>query len=573
MAINYLYLRTSTKAQKYSLEVQETFLKDNIRKEHIKNSIIVVEEQASASKLSTRKFDNLIKNDITTNDVVYVYDESRLTRNSNSQESINFIIESIFAKGAELVIGLDLVNPENYEQMFVIAIKGEIATLNRKTQNAKSRAGIKVMKGKGEWIFKGNLYGFELNKNTKTISIKEDEANVVRFIYDEYLKGRSILSISNELNEKGIQKNKKSWHQSYVRRILLNPIYSGRYYQTTSRKPTENEDKELTVAKNYLFNGESLIPLETWNAVQNSYRTVVRSHARQFTYRYTPHDLAGLLLCGYCYDLGKRNSYVHSVCKTRNTIYENYVNKTHIQGCKQNIHTLGDKLFSKLFEVAFIVFISAHNEILSYFDLRNKESTEIMKVIQYQLNSKRRELLSYEEDVNSIANLLIDAKGSKALIENLIRRNEETESKIARVKEEVKKLNYSLQEATPSTELYDKLEEEVDYLLNRFATEPKRAIYIKYITRALLQDNTISIEFINGKKVVIPILATKNRRYQNDFIFNVSYGEKEQFTMNYTMDSSRFSLVDNEGNRLEVAIQHRLLALFKEWWNIYSAIG
>ena len=158
MATNYLYIRTSTKDQKYGLETQKQFLLDNIQLIHKNNDVQVVPEQSSAKSLETRSLLLLLEN-MLPNDVLYVYDMSRLTRADKSKESYQAIFEMIRERKAFLVVGLQLMDENNYEQELQNIIAGAIASYQRKVQNAKSKAGIAVKKQKGEWVFTGKQIG------------------------------------------------------------------------------------------------------------------------------------------------------------------------------------------------------------------------------------------------------------------------------------------------------------------------------------------------------------------------------------------------------------------------------
>ena len=91
----------------------------------------------------------------------------------------------------------------------------------------------KVKRGMRETRLKGNfqgghlLYGYKLNG--RKIVKDEETAPIVLYIYEEYSKGRTVASIINSLNAKGIQYKGKPLASNTVYGILKNEKYSGIY--------------------------------------------------------------------------------------------------------------------------------------------------------------------------------------------------------------------------------------------------------------------------------------------------------------------------------------------------------
>ena len=91
----------------------------------------------------------------------------------------------------------------------------------------------KVKRGMKETRLKGNfqggrlLYGYKLDG--RKIVINEETAPIVRYIYEEYAKGRTVVSIMNTLNENGVLYRGKPLATNTVYGILRNEKYSGTY--------------------------------------------------------------------------------------------------------------------------------------------------------------------------------------------------------------------------------------------------------------------------------------------------------------------------------------------------------
>lgn len=87
------------------------------------------------------------------------------------------------------------------------------------------------------------LYGYE--KHQFEYFINENEAAIVRRIFEEYLSGKTLLQIGKGLSEEGIAyyKDRMTWSKQAVRRILENAHYTGdkEYPAIVDRKTSEKQ--------------------------------------------------------------------------------------------------------------------------------------------------------------------------------------------------------------------------------------------------------------------------------------------------------------------------------------------
>ena len=92
----------------------------------------------------------------------------------------------------------------------------------------------KIRRGNNESRRKGYLtgghipYGYK-NVNKKAVVV-EEQADIVRFIYEQYAKGVFVKDIMAQLNEKGVLHNGKPFPKNTVYNILKNEHYSGIYH-------------------------------------------------------------------------------------------------------------------------------------------------------------------------------------------------------------------------------------------------------------------------------------------------------------------------------------------------------
>lgn len=76
-------------------------------------------------------------------------------------------------------------------------------------------------------VFYGTGKIISYDKVVKNLVVNEERAETVRFIYSEYLKGRSIVQISDELTRRECitSTELKRWSAISILRVLRNPFY------------------------------------------------------------------------------------------------------------------------------------------------------------------------------------------------------------------------------------------------------------------------------------------------------------------------------------------------------------
>ena len=112
-----------------------------------------------------------------------------------------------------------------------------IAQEESKAISQNQRLSILKRMEAGEYVDSNAPYGYRLID--KKLSVYEPEAQIVRFMYRQYLNGHSTSEIARELNERGIptKTGKQVWRSGKVAYILRNERYKGdSKYQKTYRE-------------------------------------------------------------------------------------------------------------------------------------------------------------------------------------------------------------------------------------------------------------------------------------------------------------------------------------------------
>lgn len=223
--VGYARVSTNTLLQDTSYNLQIDELEKDIRSNPNYRFLGVFEDKASGSSIIKREeFKTMIElarqDEI---DVIVTKSISRFGRNlietiTTVRELRNIGVEVIFQK--ENISSLD----DSFDFLFsVLASHAEEESNNISDNN---RWSVNKRKQKGENLT-NQIYGYKIIN--KEFHIIEDEAKVIRKIYELYLEGLSYNDIINHLSSKGIKTRKGNdiWSKATIEGILQNEKFCG----------------------------------------------------------------------------------------------------------------------------------------------------------------------------------------------------------------------------------------------------------------------------------------------------------------------------------------------------------
>ena len=160
----------------------------------------------------------------------------------------------------------------------IFQILGVIAEWEREDFIERTKSGRYARYKEGKWGPGETRYGSRYNPETKYLEIREDEASVVRRIYNLYiLDCYGVEHIAILLNADGIRTRRgKFFKGSHIWRILTHPGYKGQH-PTGAKSPV-------------------IIEPELWDLAQKRRRDNPHLHRR----RESPWLLQGVMHCGLC---------------------------------------------------------------------------------------------------------------------------------------------------------------------------------------------------------------------------------------------------------------------------------
>ena len=186
-------------------------------------------------------------------DVIVVLKMDRIHRNS-----VNFtqMMDLLRKKNKEFASVYDQFDTVNAMGRFVMDIMQRIAQLESEQIGERVKLAMKFKADSGSGGLGGaNPYGYKYRNGS--LEIIEDEAHIVRAIFNMYLNGSSLQDICDHLNGAGITSKKGvGWSRQTVSNILHNPVYIGdrRWDKETLKvkaEPIISRDKFMIVNPEY----------------------------------------------------------------------------------------------------------------------------------------------------------------------------------------------------------------------------------------------------------------------------------------------------------------------------------
>lgn len=252
-------------------------------------------------------------------DLILVKSISRFSR--NTVDCLEYIRE-LKALGIGVIFEKENINTLTETSEAMITIMGYFAQAESESISKNVTWGVRHAFSEGKVTFTHDIYGYKKEYNPETkrqdiISIVEDEANVIREIFERYYAGDSLTGICTYLNNNQIVppgKKKDRWYPSTLQTILRNEKYKGDVLtQKTFCSDLLSHKREKNtgqLAQHYLENHhEAIVDRELFDKVQAEYarrnaKKVIKTDGTQETQkkgRYnSKYALTDILVCGHC---------------------------------------------------------------------------------------------------------------------------------------------------------------------------------------------------------------------------------------------------------------------------------
>lgn len=355
-------------------------------------------------------------------DIIVVKSQDRLMRNTKewylfvdklvqSGKKLYFYLErKFYTPDDALITGIKAILAEEYSR-----------DLSKKINNAhrhRQQAGGRV-------LLTSNTWGYD--KVGKEVAVNQEEAKVVRLIYDLCIKGYGSRTISKELEKRGIKsRSGGKFQETTVRRIIRNPLFKGsavmnkKHLDFNTKKLISVPEEEWIVHENAV---PAIVTEEVWQKANDMMDgRMIEEKTAEFQNRKRgvslgKYDLSGKITCGECGSVYWRryrknvkgetivdwscSEYVRRGRKHNDTNRGKQKEILKTEGGCDNIHLKESDLMEALYQVAKIVYVDRKEELIdsameileSVLEDGGEEEQKRLEVRRERIMEKREKLL------------------------------------------------------------------------------------------------------------------------------------------------------------------------------------
>ena len=323
-------------------------------------------------------------------DMVVVYKIDRLSR---SLFDFSKIVELFDKHNVSFVSVTQSFNTSNSSGKLMLNILLSFAQFERELSGERIRDKFAASLKKGMWMGGNPPLGYDV-KDRKLI-IDEENAKIVRFIYDKFIQTESYFEVAQILNKAGYKTRIKTmrngktiggnpFEPKAIARILRNPYYKG-----------------CVLHKGNVYSGEheAIIDEAKWNDAQEIFKHHVKPE-RRGRKAASPSFLKGIIYCS-CGALMKQTCTVKRGLKYR---YYTCYNHLKFKTCQAERHTFpAEPIETHIIE-----------EIIKIL----KSPEVVMKLNQLADNRKdidRQDLMNALKNLNDVWNYLYSEEQRKLI--------------------------------------------------------------------------------------------------------------------------------------------------------------
>lgn len=458
-AVAYVRVSTESDAQLHSFEFQSDYWRNTIAQMPGYQLVALYADKGISGKQTNNRHQFLAMIAAAERgefDTIFVKSVSRFAR---CAEDTMAIVKRLREKSVNIIFEDENIDTANAASELYLTIAAAIAEDANRTNADNMRWSTRKKFAEGKVTIGHGMFGYRVKDGN--ITIEESEAAVVRLIFQRYLDGVGKQGIANELSEQGYisYTGNTAWSAQTLNNMLQNERYIGcALLQKTITVEGKSIKNDGLVTQYFVEDSHpAIIDKATFERVQKEMKT--RRDGR--TYSFLEDDeyaFRSKLICGHC---GK--GYIHKI-NNAGTPYAKPMWACHTYLKRGKNYCKGRTIFNYIIED---IFTAAYNEFVE----RKKEFMQETDLIA----DKTKAL----EDERKLSALLVRKLISR---EEYKKGHAEILERIAHLDAEIKR--QSLADVVGRDALP----------IVRFEASKVR----QYLTRAVIQDGTITFEFANG---------------------------------------------------------------------------
>lgn len=283
-----------------SLSAQISYFSDFIQKNPEWEFVRIYADEAKTGTKDTREEFQRMLNDCREGkiDKIITKSVSRFARNTVTMLEV---IRELKSLNIDVYFEKENIHSISGDGELMLTILASFAQAESLSVSENCKWRIRKSYAEGESLSLRFIYGY--NISGKNIEINEEEAQIVRQIFNDYISGVGATKIAKDLRIKDIQRPRGGvWTSAKVMKIIKNEKYKGdsllqkRFVSEHLNKRLVNNTGELT--QYYVTNSHpAIVPRETFSQAQEILNNRLQHAPANKT---TENQFRGLLKCTEC---------------------------------------------------------------------------------------------------------------------------------------------------------------------------------------------------------------------------------------------------------------------------------
>lgn len=345
-------------------------------------------------------------------DVIITKSISRFAR--NTLDTLKYV-RRLKERNIAVIFEKENINTLEMSSEFLLTILSSIAQQESESISGNVKLGLKMKKERGEIVGFKHCLGYDYDNDSHEIKIQQDEAEIVRHIFNRYCEGAGSTIIARELTEAGYvpPKGGEKWADSTIRGIIKNEKYKGDVLQgktftidpiTHKRMINKGEEDKYYIENNH----EAIVSAEVYEKAQSILEKrsgAIETGRRKGNYS-RKYTFSSRVFCGFCGSVFvRRNLYNNTNHETKVWQCMSYV-KNGKKFCPET-KAIRENVIENCFVEAYELLCQDNKEVINNFlnridgFLRENNTKSMLQ----KLEIKKQGI---KDKINSLINLMID---------------------------------------------------------------------------------------------------------------------------------------------------------------------
>lgn len=494
------YCRVSTDGEEQlnSFTSQVTYYQERIKEnKDWEYAGIYSDEAVTGTKVATRDgFQKMIADCMEGKiDMVMTKSISRFAR--NTVDTLNFV-RKLKNYNVAVYFEEENINTLTMDGELLLTILSSVAQQEVQNTSEHVKKGLKMKLQRGEIIGNPKCFGYDFDPVTKTMTINEEEADIVRYIFNKYIEGYGVQRIGKDLRRMGCKtrKGNERWEARTISGIITNEKYKGDilFGKTVTIDPIEKKRiKNQGQGDQYYFENhhEPIVSREIWEQANQLYKIRCEEAKKKpqcqgqlFVGKFA---MSGKIKCACCNGIFTRRSHMNT-SKTYKDVWKCKSSvKDGAMYCKDS-KAMDEKALKEGFVQALNLLLVNDKSLLSSF-IKTLNETGINMEYSNNISRIQGEIKTLEQR---------KSRALDAMIDGTITKNEYN-VKIIELNDEISKLNIELVDTQELFKKKNTIKEKLEVFSNMIKLGTKFTEFDDDIFEALIHSMIIGVRGDNGE--------------------------------------------------------------------------